>query len=79
MSFYRKKRFFSNLTITLLANRFPNIWRRTGSQQGHGWASWSPCGEVLLHVVILMQVAKQQKLKASVPVQFAQLTFRCGT
>ena len=75
----QQKGFFFDLTITLLANSISSTWRRTGSQQGHGWASWSQCGELLPHVARLMQVAKQQKLKASVPIHFAELIFKCGT
>jgi hypothetical protein len=74
-----EKRFLFDSTITLLSNSFPNTWKRTDHQQGHGWASWGQCGEVLPHVARLIQVAKQHKLRASVPTLLAELIFRCGT
>lgn len=74
-----ERNFLLDSTITLLSNGFPNTWKKTGHHQGHSWASWETCGEVLPHVNRLMELVKQYKLNASDPELFAELIFRSGT
>lgn len=74
-----ERSFYLNSTITLLSNGFPNTWKKTGSEQGHGWASWKTCSEVVPHVSWLIKLAEKHKLKASGPEKFAELVFRAGT
>ncbi|KAK2764464.1 hypothetical protein FQN54_009159 [Arachnomyces sp. PD_36] len=71
--------FLFDSAITLLSNAFPNTWKDTGDQQGHQWASWESCGEVLPHVSWLVELSKKHNLKPSQPELFAELNFRLGT
>ncbi|KAI9765919.1 MAG: hypothetical protein M1840_007060 [Geoglossum simile] len=66
-------------TVKLLSNGFPNTWKKSGPQQGHGWASWETCSEVLPHVSWLIGLVKKHKLKSNDPELFAELIFRSGT
>ncbi|KAH0545465.1 hypothetical protein FGG08_000466 [Glutinoglossum americanum] len=70
--------FYLDSVITILSNGFPNTWKKAGHQQGHGWASWETCSEVLPHVNWLMDLSKKHKLKAGNPELFAELIFRSG-
>lgn len=50
---------YLDFSITLLSNGFPNTWDKTGHHQGHGWASWETCSEVLPHVGFLMDLVQK--------------------
>ena len=71
--------FFLDSAIALLSNGFPNSWKDSGDYQGHGWASWESCSEVLPHVNWLMDLTQKHKIKSSNPELFAELIFRSGT
>lgn len=70
---------FLTATVQLLSSGFPNTCGQMGPQQGHGWASWETCSEVLPHVQNLIEVVKRQKLKPESAERFAELIFRVGT
>lgn len=71
--------FYLDATITILSKGFPNTWKDSGPRQGHGFASWESCSEVLPHVNWLIDLTKKHKLKPSNPENFAELVFRAGT
>lgn len=70
---------YLDFSITLLSNGFPNTWDKTGHHQGHGWASWETCSEVLPHVGFLMDLVQKYKLSPSRHETFAELIFRSGS
>jgi hypothetical protein len=71
--------YFLNVVIQLLSSSFPNTWRKTGHQQGHGWETWETCKEILPHVQRLIELVKKHALKANNTEEFAELIFRAGT
>ncbi|KAI9877967.1 MAG: hypothetical protein M1830_002335 [Pleopsidium flavum] len=54
------------------------MWTKNRHQQGHGWASWEICSEVLPHVNYLMELVNKHKLKATDSELFAELIFQTG-
>lgn len=72
-------RLYLDFSITLLSNGFPNTWAKTGHHQGHGWASWETCSEVLPHVSYLMALVQMYKLSPIRLETFAELIFRSGS